>query len=154
MLKENEVMKNEKDILSILHKHYHYSKGTVSTRYAESLAERIIKLTRLSGTRWMPQISKAFQTLLASYRVLVAHFQHIGEAQQATAEVQCRAMHLYRKLKSFPLRFMMFLADLLDIVKILTFQQDDITASKMLGALEMANLLLFELPAAPNTLSI
>ncbi len=154
-LKENKHLKDVQDVLQKIHKHYHYSpKALRELRLiAESLEEKVLKPTRLSGTRWMPHISKALKTLLTSYSVLVAHFEHVGEARQATAEVQGRATFLYKALKNAKtLRFMHHMLDILEVVSVLslTFQKDEITAGKVLDAVETANLQLIELAAHPG----
>ncbi len=154
-LRNYQPLKDVQDILLKIHKHYHYSPKALRQlrSIAEAMEQKIIKPTRLQGTRWMPHMSKALATLLDSYPVLVAHFEHIGEERVATAEVQGRAVYLYRQLKNFrKLRFMFFMKDLLHVISLLslTFQRDDITAVGMLDALETANLELVNLQQQPG----
>ena len=63
-----------------VHKHYHYSpKALCELRaIADAMDEKIIKPTRLQGTRWVPHINQATKTLAQSYSVILAHFDIIS----------------------------------------------------------------------------
>ena len=53
------------DILKKIHKHYHYSPKALRDlkNIADVMEERIIKPTRLQGTRWTPHVCKAAKVL-------------------------------------------------------------------------------------------
>ena len=134
-------------MLKKLHKRYHYSPKALRElrEIADALDEKIIKPTRLQGTRWIPHMNKATKTLARIFPVLVAHFEHVGEAGpgQATAEVRGRGRFLTTKLRDFRvLRFMFFFRDVLDILSrfSLRLQQKSVSCVDFLDSLETANL--------------
>ena len=156
-VKENHLMGVIHDILKRVHKHYHYSPKALRElkMIAEQLDEKVIKPTRLSGTRWIPHIYKACKTILASFTVIVAHFEHVSQAPpgQATAEVRGRATWLVQKFRDWRiLRFMFFMQDLLEVVGRLSlrFQDAKATCVDFLDALETANLELIALQQEPG----
>ena len=96
--------------------------------------EKIIKPTRLQGTRWVPHMSKAAAALARCYKVIYTHFDHVSQAGpgQATAEVRGRATNLARKLRDFKvLRFLHYLLDLLEILARLSLNLQKIDVSTM-----------------------
>ena len=93
---------------------------------AEQLDEKVIKSTRLSETRWIPHSYKACKTFLASFTVIVAHFEHVSQK--------------FRDWRI--LRFMFFMQDLFGVVGRLSlrFQDAKTTCVDFIDALETANL--------------
>ena len=145
------------DILKRVHKHCHYSPKALRElkMIAEQLDEKVIKSTRLSETRWIPHIYKACKTFLASFTVIVAHFEHVSQAPpgQATAEVRGRTTWLDQKFRDWRiLRFMFFMQDLFGVVGRLSlrFQDAKTTCVDFLDALETANLELKALQQEPG----
>ena len=140
-IKENNNLTTVQDLLHKLYKHYHYSPKALRElrAIAEAMEEKLIKPVRLQGTRWMPHLEKALEVLLKGYTVIQNHFDHVAGGNQGTAEVKGRAVFVNKKLKDFRvLRFMHFMLYLLRDVKLLSleFQQDNITASGVLDALD------------------
>ena len=120
-IKDDPMLLVIQDMLKKLHKRYHYSPKALRElrEIADALDEKIIKPTRLQGTRWIPHMNKSTKTLPRIFPVLVAHFEHVGEAGpgQATAEVRGRGRFPTTKLRDFRvLRFMFFFRDVLDIL--------------------------------------
>ncbi|KAJ8298452.1 hypothetical protein KUTeg_024983 [Tegillarca granosa] len=76
------------DMLNKIHKHYHYSPKALRElrEIADTLDERIIKPTRLQGTRWVPHINKAIKSLCSSYSVILAHFEHFQKDDGTSME--------------------------------------------------------------------
>ena len=104
-IRDNNNLTTINDIFKKIYKHYHYSPKALRELRAigETMEERVIKPTRLQGTRWLPHIRKASRALIGSYAVIVTHFQHVGEAgsRDATAEVRGRARFVSQKLTDF-----------------------------------------------------
>ncbi len=156
-VKDNDMMATVLDLLKKIHKHYHYSPKALRElkAVAEVMEEKIIKPTRLQGTRWMPHVQKASKALIQGFRPIVAHFQHVSQARpgEATAEVRGRATFISNKLKDFRvLKFLFFIQDLLDVVARLSlrFQENGLTCVDFLQALEAANLELIDLGQNPG----
>ena len=94
-----------------------------------------------------------FKSALKHFQVLVAHFQHVAEARESTAEVCGRARFISNKLCDYRvLRFIMFMQDVLKIIATLslTFQKTGSTCLDVLDALDTACLQLTELSMAPG----
>ncbi|KAJ8318234.1 hypothetical protein KUTeg_003325 [Tegillarca granosa] len=151
-IKNNNYLATVQDMLNKIHKHYHYSPKALRElrEIADTLDERIIKPTRLQGTRWAPHINKAIKSLCSSYLVILAHFEHVSQARpgQTTPAVVGRATYMVNKLRDWRiLCFMFFMHDLLEIISILSlkFQKDDGTSMEFLDGLETANLSLIQL---------
>ena len=156
-IREHPMLGNVQDMLKKVHKHYHYSPKALRElrAIAEAMEEKVIKPTRLQGTRWVPHIYKAMNTLLKDYTVILAHFEHVAEAApgQATAEVKGRARYMTTKLRDWRiLRFMSFLQDVLEVISRLSlrFQIQSATCMDFLDALETANLELATLRIQPG----
>jgi hypothetical protein len=68
------------DMLKKIYKHYHYSPKALRElkTIADSLEEKSIKPTNLSGTTWVPHISAAIKCLLKNYIVILSHFEHVS----------------------------------------------------------------------------
>ncbi|XP_070559090.1 zinc finger protein 862-like isoform X2 [Ptychodera flava] len=156
-IKNNNMMQTIQDLLKKLYKHYHYSPKALRELHeiAELMEEKIIKPTRLQGTRWVPHVQKASQSLIRSYQVFITHFEHIsqGGPGSASAEVKGRATFIAKKLKDFRvLRFLFFLQDVLDIISRLSLQlqRSDSTCIDFLDSFESAALSLTELSSTPG----
>ena len=80
-IKEVDHYKTLQDVLKALHKHYHYSPKALRElrAVAQAMEEKVIKPTRLSGTRWVPHIHKACENLVTSFSVIATHFDHVGQ---------------------------------------------------------------------------
>ena len=120
-IRAHQTLSDIKDILPKIYKHYKYSPKAVREvrSIAETMEEKILKPTRVDGTRWTPHMNRALNILATSYTALLTHFEHVAEAGpgQATADVKGRAVWLCRKLKDYSVvRFIFFLLDLLQIV--------------------------------------
>lgn len=156
-IKNSRLLDEVKDVLKKIYKHYHYSpKALREVRgIAEAMDGRLLKPSKVEGTRWTPHMERALKILTTSYPAIQAHFEHVSQAGpgQATAEVKGRAVFLTRKLKDMRLlRFMHFMLDLLKVVSSLSLslQRDDINVNSMLDALETTNLELVALSQAPG----
>lgn len=156
-ISNTEMLTTVQDMLKKVHKHYHYSPKALRElkAIADVMEERVIKPTRLQGTRWLPHIMKASRALMNSYVVIRSHFEHVSQlpANQATAAVKGRATYMVNKLKDWRvLRYMVFLEDLLEVVSALSlkFQSSTLTCVDYLDALETANLELQQLRQQPG----
>lgn len=100
-IKSNPMLSTIQDMLKKIYKHYHYSPKALRELkiIAESLDEKSVKPTNLSGTRWVPHISTAIKCLLKSLSVILSHFEHVSSQGKATAEVVGRATYVVKKLK-------------------------------------------------------
>lgn len=149
-IKHHKHMTEIQDLLQYLYKHYQYSPKALRElkQIGEALEEKVLKPTKLAGTRWLPHIHRALNVLVKGFKVLLAHFEHIRESRSGTAEVQARATWISKKLKDYKFLYKVFFV--LDILKVLSvlslkFQQDDLTLSAMFDAISTANLSLIEL---------
>ena len=94
-----------------------------------------------------------FKSALKLFQVLVAHFQHVAEARESTADVCGRARFISNKLCDYRvLRFIMYMQDVLKIIATLSlaFQKTGSTCLDVLHALDTACLQLTELSMAPG----
>lgn len=93
-LKQNTTLNTIYEFLKKIHKHYHYSPKALRElrAIAEAMDEKILKPTRLQGTRWMPHLHQSNTCMLTSYDVILAHFEHVSQAApgKAMAEVKGR----------------------------------------------------------------
>jgi hypothetical protein len=136
-----------KTVLMSLHKHYHYSAKAIRElqQLADAMDEKMVKPANLSGTRWMPHLSKCLDILLTKYTTFVTHFENTLEGRIGTADVQARARLILNHLKDFTLlRYMHFLTDILNILSDLSlqFQKDSCGIPDATSALETACLRL------------
>ena len=149
-IKNHKIMKDVQDILQYLYKHYQYSPKALRElkQLGEALEEKVIKPTKLAGTRWLPHIFRALEVLCKNYKVLLTHFEHIRQARTGSSEVQGRATFISKKLKSYKfLHNMYFIFDILKVLSVLSLklQRDDLTLSQMFDCLSAAHLSLIEL---------
>jgi len=149
-IKHHKHMTEIQDLLQYLYKHYQYSPKALRElkQIGEVLEEKVLKPTKLAGTRWLPHIHRALNVLVKGFKVLLAHFEHIRESRSGTAEVQARATWISKKLKDYKFLYtVFFVLDILEVLSVLSlkFQQDDLTLSAMFDAISTANLSLIEL---------
>jgi hypothetical protein len=156
-LKNNPTLNTIYDILKKVYKHYHYSPKALRElrSIAEAMDAKILKPTRLQGTRWMPHLHQSIKCMLRSFDVILAHFEHVSQAGpgKATAEVKGRAHFVSHKIRDYRvLRYMFFMQDLLAIISTLSLrlQVNASTSVDFLDALETANLELVQLRQGPG----
>lgn len=155
-LKQNTTLNTIYEILKKIHKHYHYSPKALRElrAIAEAMDEKILKPTRLQGTRWMPHLHQSIKCMLTSYDVILAHFEHVSQAApgKATAEVKGRTHFVSHKMRGFRvLRYMFFMQDLLEISTLsLKMQANAATCVDFMDALEAANLEFVQLRQGPG----
>lgn len=77
-MKNNKQLKDIKETLQGLHKHYYYSFKALSElrEVAEALEWAELKPVNVIGTRWVSHLSRALNALLRSMRHLVLQLQH------------------------------------------------------------------------------
>ncbi|KAJ8332693.1 hypothetical protein SKAU_G00424820 [Synaphobranchus kaupii] len=82
-------MKKVTDLLRGLYKQYHYSpKAWRELRdLAEILNIKIWKPANLGGTRWLPHIEKALNTLMRDYTPVLTHMENTLETRSASADM-------------------------------------------------------------------
>ena len=131
------VLKDVKEMLQGIWKHYHYSAKAVRElkELAESMEVRAYKAIKADGTRWVPHMQRALNILLSkNFQVVVLHFQHTSQARDASNQMQGRAVNYSKKFTSY--KFVAIIHLLLDIVDALSkvslsFQEDGITISRV-----------------------
>ena len=131
------VLKDVKEMLQGIWKHYHYSAKAVRElkELAESMEVRAYKAIKADGTRWVPHMQRALNILLSkNFQVVVLHFQHTSQARDASNQMQGRAVNYSKKFTSY--KFVAIMHLLLDIVDALSkvslsFQEDGITISRV-----------------------
>ena len=131
------VLKDVKEMLQGIWKHYHYSAKAVRElkELAESMEVRAYKAIKADGTRWVPHMQRALNILLSkNFQVVVLHFQHTSQAMDASKQMQGRAVNYSKKFTSY--KFVAIMHLLLDIVDALSkvslsFQEDGITISRV-----------------------
>lgn len=149
-IKNHSAMKKVQDVLQHIYKHYHYSPKALRelNEIGEALEQQVLKPGNLGGTRWLPRVERALETLGRNYAVIVAHFEHIISSRSGTAEVQGRAKFITKLLKDYSfMYFVYFTLDMLGVLSILSkkLQEDELTLSKMFDALTTTHLSLIEL---------
>ena len=96
------------DLLQLIWKTYHYSPR--STRQLKALASElgvdVLKPTQVSGTRWLPHISRALNVLIklvsdgsGQYAALLCHMDHLSVASKNT-DIKGRAKFISEKMTS------------------------------------------------------
>ncbi|XP_041372858.1 zinc finger protein 862-like [Gigantopelta aegis] len=143
--RDGKMFQDLKSVLMNLHKHYHYSTKALRELQllSEAMNDQIAKPVNLSGTRWMPHLSRCLDVLLSKYSTFVAHFENTLEGKSRT--VQARAQLILRHLKDYNLlNYMHFLKDVLAILSELSlqFQKDSCGLPEATEALETACLRL------------
>lgn len=131
------VLKDVKEMLQGIWKHYHYSAKAVRElkELAESMEVRAYKAIKADGTRWVPHMQRALNILLSkNFQVVVLHFQDTSQARDASNQMQGRAVNYSKKFTSY--KFVAIMHLLLDIVDALSkvslsFQEDGIIISRV-----------------------
>lgn len=98
------VLKDVKEMLQGIWKHYHYSAKAVRElkELAESMEVRAYKAIKADGTRWVPHMQRALNILLSkNFQVVVLHFQHTSQARNASNQMQGRAVNYSKKFTSY-----------------------------------------------------
>ncbi|KAJ8417400.1 hypothetical protein AAFF_G00286270 [Aldrovandia affinis] len=149
-INRDERMKKVTELLKSLYKQYHYSPKAWRELKALSgaLQQKIWKLTNLGGTRWLPHVARALQTLMNDYAVVVAHMENTIESRSASADMIGRAKQCVQMLKDYScLLFVVLVQDILKVLSCLSLklQEDGITLPKALQAFETALLMLTSL---------
>lgn len=144
-----------KSVLMYLHKHYHYSPKALRELQllSDAMEDKMAKPVNLSGTRWMPHLSRCLDVLLNKYCTFVAHFENTLEGRTGSAEVQGRAKLILKHLQDYNLlHYMHFLKDVLAILSDLSlqFQRDSCGLPEATEALEAACLRLTALHQRPG----
>lgn len=124
------------DVLQLIWKTYHYSPKGVepkSTRELKPLASElgvdVLKPTQVSGTRWLPHISRALNVLIkpvgdgsGHYTALLCHMDHVSIASKNT-DIKGRAKFISEKMRSISFTaFCHFLADMFGIISKLSLK--------------------------------
>ena len=150
-MKEERLLKDVKETLQGLYKHYHYSSKAL--RELREVAEALeLAVLNVMGTRWVSHLSRAVKTLLRNMKHIVLHLQHTQGARSSSTEMMGRAKIISRQLKIFKkIMFMHSLLDVLDECSFLslTFQKDSTTLTTVTTALERVELGLSAMLARP-----
>nr|XP_057918161.1 zinc finger protein 862 [Doryrhamphus excisus] len=154
-IQDNEMFKKVKDVLIHIYKQYHFSPKQLREikLIAAAMDHSMPKPSNLDGARWMPHHHKALKILLASYKPLVAHFEHIVQGRTTTADGIGRANSVLQLLRNYKgVYFCHFLSDVLEVLSILSqqYQKDDLTLSMALQCTENALLSLIALQHRPG----
>ena len=77
-LKDEEQLKNVQEMFQGLYKHYRYSPKALRElkELAQLLDEKINKPVNLTGTRWLPHMSRALTVMLKSFSVIYADLEN------------------------------------------------------------------------------
>ena len=122
------------DVLQLIWKTYHYSPK--STRELKGLASElgvdVLKPTQVSGTRWLPHISRALNVLIkpvgddsGQYAALLCHMDHLSVASKNT-DIKGRAKFISEKMRSISFTaFCHFLADMFGIISKLSLKMHE-----------------------------
>ena len=132
-------LKSVESVYNVLHlvwKTYHYSPKSVRTlkSIAEELDVNILKLSQVSGTRWLPHVTRALRVFVGrsakdfsgeevgQYAAVLFHMEHLSTTSK-NADIQGRAKFVAAKMKDVHFTaFCHFLADLFSILSKLSLQ--------------------------------
>ncbi|KAJ8332532.1 hypothetical protein SKAU_G00423210 [Synaphobranchus kaupii] len=141
-------MKKVTDLLRGLYKQYHYSpKAWRELReLVEILNIKIWKPANLGGTRWLPHIEKALNTLMRDYTPVLTHMENTLETRSASADMLGRARQCTQLL------FVGLVQVILQVLSCLSLklQEDGVTLPSALHAFETALLLLTSMATTPG----
>ncbi|KAF7647685.1 hypothetical protein LDENG_00168340 [Lucifuga dentata] len=123
------------ELLKGLYKQYHYSPKVwreLKTQ-SEVLQQKMWKLTNL-GTRWLPHVERALQTLMKDYAVVLAHMENTTETRSASADMIGRAKQCVQIKDYSRLLFVVLVQDILKVLSCLSLKlhEDGVTLSKAL----------------------
>ena len=119
------------EVLQLIWKTYHYSPK--STRELQGIGAELgismLKPTQVSGTRWLPHISRALKVLITprkdgsgQYAAVLVHMEHLS-ATCKNADIKGRAKFVSEKMKSVQFAaFCHFLADMFEIISKLSLR--------------------------------
>ena len=144
-MKHERRVKDIKDTLQGIYKHYHYlSKALRELReVADALEVSVLKPVNVMGTRWVSHLSRALTVLLKNMQHIVLHLQHTVEARSSSSEIQGRVKLVSRQLQSLKtVMFMHFILDVLEETSIVSqvFQKESSTLTKVCTALQRVEL--------------
>ena len=125
------------DVLQLIWKTYHYSPK--STRELQSIGTElginVLKPTQVSGTRWLPHVSRALKVLITpskdgsgQYAAVLCHMEHLSSTSK-NSDIKGRAKHVCEKMKTVQFAaFCHFLADMFAIISKLSLnmQRNDL----------------------------
>lgn len=128
------------EVLQMIWKTYHYSPR--STREVQAIGNElgvsVLKPMQVSGTRWLPHISRALKVLITSnsdgsgqYAAVLCHMEHLS-ATSKNADIKGRAKFVSKKMRSVSFAaFCHFLADMFAIISKLSLkmQRNDLINS-------------------------
>lgn len=124
------------NVLHLVWKTYHYSPKSVRTlkSIAEELDVNILKPSQVSGTRWLPHVTRALSVFVGrsakdfsgeevgQYAAVLFHMEHLSTTSK-NADIQGRAKFVAAKMKDVHFTaFCHFLADLFSILSKLSLQ--------------------------------
>ena len=144
-MKHERKLKDVKETLQGIYKHYRYSSKALRElrEIAEALEISVLKPVNVMGTRWVSHLSRALKVLLRNMRHIVLHFQHTIEARSSSAEMIGRAKFVLRQLQSFKtIMFMHFILDILEECSIISqvFQKEACTITNVCTSLDRVEL--------------
>lgn len=87
------------------------------------LGVNVLKPTQVSGTRWLPHISRALKVMIepgkegsGKYAAVLSHMDHLSAASK-NADIKGRAKYVTEKMRSIHFSaFCHFLADMFEII--------------------------------------
>ena len=144
-------------VLQLLYNHYHRSPKAIRDlqRLAEAMKVKMMKPSKMNGTRWMPHLSRALTILLKddTHSLYVHHFQDIIKNGYGGPICQGRAKKILAHLANQKtMHFMHFLLDVLEILSELSleYQRDTCSLPDTLNALDQALMKLYALKIRPG----
>ena len=151
------------EVLQMIWKTYHYSPK--STRELQAIGNElgvsVLKPTQVSGTRWLPHISRALKVLITpnsdgsgQYAAVLCHMEHLS-ATSKNADIKGRAKFVSEKMRSVSFAaFCHFLADMFAIIFKLSLkmQRNDLILPVAVALLHetIANVDALKLRPVPN----
>ena len=151
------------DVLQLIWKTYHYSPK--SSRELQALASElgvnVLKPTQVSGTRWLPHISRALNVLIkpvgdgsGQYAAVLCHMDHLS-ATSKNSDIKGRAKFISEKIRSVSFAaFCHFLADMFGIISKLSLkmQRNDLILPVAVSLLHetVTNVQVLKSRPAPN----
>lgn len=126
--------------MNVVWKTYHYS--AKSSRELKALASVLgvdaLKPTQVSGTRWLPHVSRALKVFIKSgktseeptgqYALVLCHMEHLSTSS-TSADIKGRAKFIAKRMRDVQFAaFYHFLADMFSILGKLSLkkQSDDV----------------------------
>lgn len=149
------------EVLQLIWKTYHYSpKSTHELQTVGSeLGVNVLKPTQVSGTRWLPHISRALKVMIVpgkegsgQYAAVLCHMDHLS-ATSKNADIKGRAKYVGEKMRSIQFSaFCHFLADMFEIIAKLSLkmQRNDLILPVSLICETVANVEALKTRPVPN----